>query len=217
MKNTILSLSIILIITTSVFAQIDYSSQVQPIFDANCTSCHGGVSGVTLMGYTSTMESIGSQYGKLIVTPGDTSESPLWDKLNPSPEYGSRMPPSGSLTAQELNTISSWILEGALPVTTVQTNPESQVGFRLISCYPNPFNPSTTIQVVNETMAQIRVTVYNTLGQIVHTIADYYEAGYHDISVDLTNQPSGMYILQIQIISKDQLIASQTIKTILMK
>ncbi len=40
--------SILLLFSTEVFGQIDYQDSIQPIFNSNCTSCHGGLRGVTL-------------------------------------------------------------------------------------------------------------------------------------------------------------------------
>ena len=217
MKKTVLLLSIMPIFTTSIFAQIDYNSQVQPIFNSKCISCHGGTSGVTLTDYASTIGSIGAQYGGPIVIPTDTVNSPLWDKINPSPQHGNRMPPYSSLSGEELNFIITWILEGALPLTAVDANIVSQSGFRLVSCYPNPFNSSTAVRIVNQTFAQINLTVYDVYGRIVQKFTGEYEAGYHDIPIHLTNQPSGMYVVLMQTVSREQLLSSQTQKIILVK
>jgi len=96
--------SIFLIVGT-VSGQVDYSSQVQTIFNARCISCHGATSGVTLTGYAATLSSVGNQYGKPVVAPGDTAESPLWDKINPNPAIGNRMPPFGPLSEDNIETI----------------------------------------------------------------------------------------------------------------
>jgi hypothetical protein len=217
MKRTVLMLGILFIVTASVTAQIDYNSQVQPIFNSRCISCHGGTSGVTLTHYASPMGSSGAQYGGLIVIPADTANSPLWDKINPSPLHGNRMPAQGSLNAKQLNIIATWIIEGALPLTSVDEGTVLPSGFRLVSCYPNPFNPSTTVRIVNQTFAQINLTVYNVHGRIVQKITGEYEAGYHDIPIRLINQPSGMYVVLMQTVSREQLLLSQAQKIILVK
>ncbi|MDG1223327.1 MAG: hypothetical protein P8O00_02055, partial [Candidatus Marinimicrobia bacterium] len=52
-------LSLILLLS-SLIAQVDYSTQIQPIFDNNCTSCHvnGGTysGGLDLSSYAETIE-----------------------------------------------------------------------------------------------------------------------------------------------------------------
>jgi mono/diheme cytochrome c family protein len=217
MKRTVLLFSILLIITASVTAQVDYTTQVQPIFNSRCISCHGGTSGVTLTDYASTMGSIGTQYGGPIVVPTDTTNSPLWDKINPNPIHGNRMPVQGSLSTDQLSIIATWILEGALPLTAVDVYTVSPSGFRLVSCYPNPFNPSTVVRIVNQSFAQINLTVYDVNGRIVHKFTGEYEAGYHDIPIHLVNQPSGMYVVLMQTVAREHPVSSQTQKMILMK
>ena len=217
MKKILLISGLIMLITATVSGQIDYNTQIQPIFNTRCTSCHGGSSGLFMEDYAALMSSIGAQYGFPMVWPGDTAQSPLWDKINPGPAHGSRMPPQGSLPPENISTIGQWILEGALPMTAVDAGAVQPAGFRLISCYPNPFNPATAIRVVNQHYANIRLTVYDVHGRIVRKQADDYEAGYHDIPVDLKNEPSGMYVVLMEAVLGDQLMTSQTQKLILLK
>ncbi|MEX0595088.1 MAG: c-type cytochrome [Candidatus Paceibacterota bacterium] len=93
--------------------EISYASDIQPIFNSNCTGCHGGTSGVTLSSYNSTMNSVGNRYGTEIVVPGNPGESPLVDKIEPNPEFGSRMPNGSGLTNEEISKIKAWIQDGA--------------------------------------------------------------------------------------------------------
>ena len=46
--------------------------------------------------------------------------------------------------------------------------------------YPNPFNPTTNIQFGLPNPDNVRITIFNTLGQKVRTLANsYFDAGYH--------------------------------------
>jgi len=97
---------------------ISYSTQVQPIFSASCSGsgCHIGssTSGVSLGSHASVLASRGTQYGGLIVFPGNSSGSPIIDKVGNSPDFGSRMPLTGSLlSSAQISTIAAWIDEGA--------------------------------------------------------------------------------------------------------
>ena len=58
---------------------IDYASQIQPIFDASCTSCHGGAGGLSLTSYENLMA--GGNSGDVVI-PGDYSYSILWAYVN---------------------------------------------------------------------------------------------------------------------------------------
>ncbi len=96
---------------------ISYADKVQPIFNTSCggSSCHvgGSTSGVNLSSYSQTINSIGSRYGGKVVVAGNANTSPLVDKIEPSPQHGSRMPLGGSLSTSTIETIRTWINEGA--------------------------------------------------------------------------------------------------------
>jgi hypothetical protein len=77
-------------------------------------------------------------------------------------------------------------------------------GFQLRQNYPNPFNPSTTIQFALPQQSNVRLEIFNVLGQRVRTlIADeMYQAGTFNVvwnGLDQFNKPvpSGMYIYRI--------------------
>ena len=79
--------------------------------------------------------------------------------------------------------------------------------------YPNPFNPSTTIKFSLPKATQLKLNLYNMLGELVETIADgAYEAGYYTVSFNASNLPSGVYIYRIE--SNDYL---KTMKMMLLK
>ncbi len=71
--------------------------------------------------------------------------------------------------------------------------------FELSQNYPNPFNPSTTIQFSLPVQSQLRINLYNMLGELVRTIAEgTYEKGYHKVVVDAANLPSGTYVYRLE-------------------
>lgn len=97
---------------------ISYAEDIQPIFNNSCggSGCHisNSQNGVNLSDYTSVMNSVGSVYGKSIVIPGKANESPLVDKVENNPDFGSRMPLNSSfLTPKEIDEIKTWINAGA--------------------------------------------------------------------------------------------------------
>jgi len=99
-----------LILLVPVTAQVDYNSQIQPIFDARCISCHGSGSmgGLNLTSYQNLMD--GGQSGDEVI-PYDHASSELWIRIN-----SGQMPPGNNdLTDDQVNLISQWIDEGALP------------------------------------------------------------------------------------------------------
>ena len=55
--------------------------------------------------------------------------------------------------------------------------------FVLDQNYPNPFNPSTVIRFGLPRQAEIKVVIYNILGEPIRTIAQgKFGAGYHQIT-----------------------------------
>ena len=93
--------------------QVSYASSVQPIFNNNCTSCHGSFGGVNLTSFSALMNSVGTNYGTRLVVAGDANASGLVDKIEPNPDHGARMPTNGTLTNTEIQTIRTWINQGA--------------------------------------------------------------------------------------------------------
>jgi hypothetical protein len=71
--------------------------------------------------------------------------------------------------------------------------------FELAQNYPNPFNPSTTIRFSLPQSAQIKLNVYNLLGQQIATIAEgLFEQGFHKVEFNASDLPSGAYIYRIE-------------------
>jgi mono/diheme cytochrome c family protein len=93
---------------------VSFTNDVQPIFNGTCTNCHGGSGGVSLTSYAALMNSVGNNYGENVVVPGNADASGLVDKIEPNPQHGNRMPTGGALSPVEIQTIRTWINEGAL-------------------------------------------------------------------------------------------------------
>lgn len=82
--------------------------------------------------------------------------------------------------------------------TAVDDLPALVTDFQLEQNYPNPFNPSTMISVQLPTASDIRLTIFNLLGQEVFTLAQgRFEAGQHSFRFDATNLPSGVYLYRL--------------------
>ncbi len=66
--------------------------------------------------------------------------------------------------------------------------------FALHQNYPNPFNPATTIQYDLPQSANVRLSLYNTLGQEVLALIDEHQAaGTHRYTLSAHALPSGTY------------------------
>ena len=70
--------------------------------------------------------------------------------------------------------------------------------FSLSSAYPNPFNPVTNMDLALDANGQVSMIVYNLVGQAVEVLVNgYMDAGYHTITWDAANVPSGVYIVKV--------------------
>ncbi|HQV30257.1 MAG TPA: right-handed parallel beta-helix repeat-containing protein, partial [Calditrichia bacterium] len=69
--------------------------------------------------------------------------------------------------------------------TGVDDLPYAAMDFELGANYPNPFNPSTTIPFSLERPGEVRLLVYNILGQVVRILAEgQMSAGAHQVRWD---------------------------------
>ncbi len=76
------------------------------------------------------------------------------------------------------------------------TLPDEQV---LLSCYPNPFNPTSNIEYTLPHSGRTVVTIYNALGQEVRQLFDgWMSMGTHSIRFDASGLASGVYICRVK-------------------
>ncbi|NUM68048.1 T9SS type A sorting domain-containing protein [candidate division KSB1 bacterium] len=86
-------------------------------------------------------------------------------------------------------------------------------GFVLEQNYPNPFNPSTSIAFALAKTGEVRLEIYNALGQRLATLVNgKLPAGQHQVVWDAQNVPSGIYFYKLEAGAYQQ-----TRKMILMK
>jgi photosystem II stability/assembly factor-like uncharacterized protein len=94
-----------------------------------------------------------------------------------------------------------WSRPLADPLTTaVSTDaPAVRTGPPFSRCYPNPFNPSTTIRYKLSARSHVRLAIFNMLGQQMVLLQDHVaEVGEHNV-MWTTSAPSGMYFYHLTI------------------
>ena len=70
--------------------------------------------------------------------------------------------------------------------------------------YPNPFNPSTNINIETVTSGKLLVSIYDISGRLVNTLLNKKtDAGYHLLRWNGQNfngkpMPSGIYFVQVE-------------------
>jgi hypothetical protein len=73
------------------------------------------------------------------------------------------------------------------------------VKYMLAQNYPNPFNPTTTIEFSIPESGNVKLQVYNSIGEEVATLVnDYKEAGTYQVDFNSKNLTSGIYLYKIQ-------------------
>jgi hypothetical protein len=86
-----------------------------------------------------------------------------------------------------------------LTTTAVPAGKDVPLQFSLAQNYPNPFNPTTNVSYSIERTGEVRLLVYNLLGQQVAVLADGIEtAGEHVASFDARGLASGVYYCRLQ-------------------
>jgi hypothetical protein len=71
--------------------------------------------------------------------------------------------------------------------------------FSLEQNYPNPFNPGTLIRFSIPVETNVRLNVYNTLGQeVAEIINSRLKEGYHEVEFDAGSLTSGIYFYRLE-------------------
>jgi hypothetical protein len=71
--------------------------------------------------------------------------------------------------------------------------------FALSGCWPNPFNPSTTVRFSLPATEMTTLEVFNLQGQRVATLINgMMEAGEHEVTFSAGSLPTGTYLLNLR-------------------
>jgi hypothetical protein len=71
--------------------------------------------------------------------------------------------------------------------------------YLLERCYPNPFNPTTTIGFGIQNKSNVKITILNAIGEEVAVVLnEEREAGFHQVEFNAAGLPSGVYFYQLK-------------------
>jgi Secretion system C-terminal sorting domain len=71
--------------------------------------------------------------------------------------------------------------------------------YELSQNFPNPFNPNTVISYSLPLASNVRLIVYNSLGQTVKVLENGYKnAGTYSVNFNVTSLPSGLYFYKLE-------------------
>jgi hypothetical protein len=105
---------------------------------------------------------------------------------------------AGPPTEQLMGCIINGLKYGA--VSSVYTNPENKIvlAYKLLSAFPNPFNPSTTISYQLPGNDFVNLRVFDMLGkEITILVNEEQQKGYHQIRFKPQNLSSGIYLIRM--------------------
>jgi mono/diheme cytochrome c family protein len=91
--------------------KVDFERDVQPILQQRCIGCHGPtqqMGGFRLDGRRAALAGA----VRPVIIPGSSESSRLYRRII-GPEFGTQMPPTGPLSQQEIDTLKTWIDQGA--------------------------------------------------------------------------------------------------------
>lgn len=135
------------------------------------------------------------------------NESKVWEKIGFIPgngnsnspksyEFIDRNPVGGCKFAYRLKQIDSDGIFEYSDAVEIEVIPHE---FELFQNYPNPFNPTTKIKFSVPNQSELRIDLYNMIGEIVKTLAEgKYETGNYEIDLDMSNLSSGIYLYKMQ-------------------
>ena len=177
---------------------VDYASEIQPILNNNCISCHGGSGSLFLSSYVNLMD--GNSNNGPIVTAGDGANSLIIQKLRGT--AGTQMPKNQTpLDGATIELIETWIDEGAneSSLSIISEGSLYPDELSILRNFPNPFNPTTRITYGLPENSDVQIIVYDISGkQIQYLLNDFQSPGYHSINWDASSYPSGMYFAEIK-------------------
>ena len=83
-------------------------------------------------------------------------------------------------------------------ITSIESNTETVSGFELSQNFPNPFNPSTSINFTIGDAGFTTLRVYDTLGRVVATLVNQeMPAGQHSVQFNASSLSSGVYLYEL--------------------
>lgn len=94
--------------------KVDYSTQIKPILNKNCISCHGGVKKQGGFSLLFQEEALGkTESGKPAIIPGHPEQSSFIQRLH-SKDPEEKMPyQRPALSEEEIELLTTWVKEGA--------------------------------------------------------------------------------------------------------
>jgi hypothetical protein len=108
-------------------------------------------------------------------------------------------------------------------ITGIKERKQIPVAFNLKQNYPNPFNPSTTIEYSIPEASNVKITIYNILGDVVNVISNSfkemgtYRFSWNALDGNGNKVSSGVYFYELKAVTGSGVKSVQMKKMILLK
>jgi len=154
-----------------------------------------------------------SKFGTSLASVGDITGDGLSDLIVGGPNY---------FYGPDYNHDSGYVAiikgDSTMTVTGVRDEVVRPAHMRLYPAYPNPFNSQTTIQYELRERTEVRIEVFNTVGQRLKVLYEGEEhAGEHSVVFDAGALPSGEYYYRLTTRTQDGKRQTQTGGAVLIK
>lgn len=113
--------------------------------------------------------------------------------------------------------LTGWgVVDALAAINTIITDVKAERvadNYMMLTNYPNPFNPVTTIRFSVTEKGNVKITLFNTLGENIRTILnEEVNPGLKEIQFDASDLPSGIYLVNLYSNNRQK-----TIKIMLLK
>jgi hypothetical protein len=124
---------------------------------------------------------------------------------------------SYTLTNSGINSLIIQYISASTPTSVKNINTEIPTVFSLMQNYPNPFNPTTVIRYGLPGISNVKLKIYNVLGQEVESLVNgTQQVGFHEVTWNASNKASGIYICSIEAVSADNKGNFRSVKKLLL-
>lgn len=124
---------------------------------------------------------------------------------------------SYTLTNSGINSLIIQYIAASTPTSVKNINSEIPTEFSLMQNFPNPFNPATVIKYGLPGISNVKLKIYNVLGQLIETLVNgTQQAGFHEVTWNASNKASGVYLCSIEAVSTDNNKTFYSVKKLLL-
>jgi photosystem II stability/assembly factor-like uncharacterized protein len=124
---------------------------------------------------------------------------------------------SYTLTNSGISSLIIQYISASTPTSVKNINTEIPTVYSLMQNYPNPFNPTTVIKYGLPGNSNVKLMIYNVLGQLVESLVNGMQsAGFHVVTWNASNKASGIYLYSIEAVSADSKENFHSVKKLLL-